>query len=211
MKLSFIDKVVIGADLVLRTLSSGAVKAERASPASDVRENTFEESQRKHVAGLMRINHAGEVCAQGLYQGQALTARLPNVRQAMDQAAREEIDHLAWCEERIKQLGSHTSWLNPLWYASSFSLGAFAGAVSDKVSLGFVAATEDQVCKHLGSHLQQLPDNDHKTRAILELMLEDEARHGEKALAEGGMHFPPPVKAAMTAVSKLMTRSTYRI
>lgn len=211
MKLSFIDKVVVNVDLVLKTLAQGAVKPERPSPASGIDDNELDEKQRKHIAGLMRINHAGEVCAQALYQGQALSARLPHVREAMDQAAREEIDHLAWCEERITQLNSHTSWLNPLWYVASFSLGAVAGVIGDSVSLGFVAATEDQVCKHLSSHLEQLPDTDHKTRAILEVMLEDEARHGEKALAEGGMQFPPPVKAAMTLVSKLMTRSTYRI
>lgn len=210
-KLSFIDKLVINADLALKTLSHGAVSAERPSPAAEIAETDLDRYQRLHIAGLMRINHAGEVCAQGLYQGQALTARLPNVRYAMDQAAREEIDHLAWCEERIKQLSSHTSRLNPLWYGASFALGATAGAIGDSVSLGFVAATEDQVCKHLNSHLEQIPKSDKKTRAILDQMLDDEARHGEQALAEGGMTFPSPIKSAMTLVSTLMTKSTYRI
>ncbi|GBH14715.1 Demethoxyubiquinone hydroxylase [Pseudomonas syringae pv. actinidiae] len=165
----------------------------------------------RHVAGLMRINHTGEVCAQALYQGQALTAKLPKVRKAMEHAAEEEIDHLVWCEQRIHQLGSHTSVLNPLFYGLSFGIGAVAGVISDRVSLGFVAATEDQVCKHLGEHLEQLPIEDGKSRAILEQMLSDEEHHAESALEAGGFRFPAPIKFGMGVLAKVMTKSTYRI
>ena len=150
----------------------------------------------------MRINHTGEVCAQALYQGQALTAKLPQVRIAMEHAAEEEVDHLAWCEQRIHQLGSHTSILNPLFYGMSFGIGAVAGLISDKVSLGFVAATEDQVCKHLNEHLEQLPAEDEKSRAILEQMRIDEEQHAESALEAGGFRFPAPVKFGMSLMAK---------
>ena len=159
----------------------------------------------------MRINHSGEVCAQALYQGQALTAKLPDVREEMQLAAQEEIDHLVWCEQRIRQLNSHTSFLNPLFYAASFSIGAAAGIAGDKWSLGFVAATEEQVCKHLQDHLTQLPAQDEKSRAILEQMLEDEEKHGNNALAAGGQEFSAPIKKMMSGISKLMTKTTYRI
>jgi len=174
-------------------------------------EAELSESETRHVAGLMRINHTGEVCAQALYQGQALTARLPQVRRAMEQAADEEIDHLAWCEQRIRQLGSHTSVLNPLFYGLSFGIGATAGLISDRISLGFVAATEDQVCKHLDEHLGQLPASDDKSRAILEQMREDEQQHSTAAIEAGGLRFPAPVKFGMSLVSKVMTKATYRI
>jgi ubiquinone biosynthesis monooxygenase Coq7 len=164
-----------------------------------------------HVAGLMRVNHTGEVCAQALYQGQALTAKLPTVRKEMQQAAQEEVDHLVWCEERLRELDSHTSYLNPAWYGLSFAMGAIAGAIGDKVSLGFVAATEERVCHHLRDHLKQLPDEDRKSQLILQQMLEDEQRHGENALEAGGTEFPGPVKDAMTTVSQVMTRTSYRI
>jgi len=159
----------------------------------------------------MRINHTGEVCAQALYQGQALTARLPRVRQAMEHAAEEEIDHLAWCEQRIRQLGSHTSVLNPLFYGLSFGIGASAGLISDRISLGFVAATEDQVCKHLDEHLERIPETDQKSRAILLQMREDEARHSTAALDAGGLRFPAPIKFGMSLMAKVMTKTTYRI
>ena len=156
----------------------------------------------------MRVNHTGEVCAQALYQGQALTAKLPNVRAEMERAADEEVDHLAWCEERVKQLGGQLSIFNPLWYGLSLGLGAAAGLVGDKTSLGFVSAIEDQVCEHLEEHLQTLPPCDEKSRAIVEKMLEDEARHSHAALAAGGTQFPAPVKKWMTLVSRLMTRTS---
>ncbi len=209
--LSAIDQLIIQADRALRTLTSDTKSQLRPSPAQTCQEGQLDDHERRHAAGLMRVNHAGEVCAQALYQGQALTAKLPEVRKEMEHAADEEIDHLAWCEERLKQLDSHTSLLNPLWYGLSFSIGAGAGLVSDKISLGFVAATEDQVCQHLQSHLNKLPIQDDKSRAIVETMLEDEAQHAEAAIAAGGTRFPAPVKAAMSLVSKAMTESSYRI
>jgi len=199
------------ADAALRTLLPFSGQPSRPSPALLKTETELSESETRHVAGLMRINHTGEVCAQALYQGQALTARLPQVRQAMEQAADEEIDHLAWCEQRIRQLGSHTSVLNPIFYGLSFGIGASAGLISDRISLGFVAATEDQVCKHLDDHLGQLPAGDEKSRAILEQMRDDEAQHSTAAIEAGGLRFPAPVKFGMSLVSKVMTQATYRI
>lgn len=210
--LSLIDNLIIQADKALRTLAAGSDRiSDRPSPASNQDEPELTDSERKKSAALMRVNHTGEVCAQALYQGQALTAKLPRVRSEMEKAADEEIDHLVWCQERIDALGSHTSYLNPIWYGLSFTIGASAGLISDKISLGFVAATEHQVCKHLESHLQELPETDNKSRAIVEQMLIDEAHHADLALAAGGMEFPTPVKAIMTLVSKAMTISSYRI
>ena len=205
------DRLLMQADAALRTLLPFSGQSSRPSPALLKTETELSESETRHVAGLMRINHTGEVCAQALYQGQALTARLPQVRQAMEQAADEEIDHLAWCEQRIRQLGSHTSVLNPIFYGLSFGIGASAGLISDRISLGFVAATEDQVCKHLDDHLGQLPAGDEKSRAILEQMREDEAEHSTAAIEAGGLRFPAPVKFGMSLVSKVMTKATYRI
>ena len=177
-----IDRLLLQADTAMRTLLPFSGQPQRPSPAIVKPENPLSEQATRHVAGLMRINHTGEVCAQALYQGQALTAKLPHVREAMEHAAEEEIDHLAWCEQRIRQLGSRPSVLNPLFYGMSFGIGAVAGLISDKVSLGFVAATEDQVCKHLNEHLEQLPGEDEKSRAILEQMRIDEEQHAESAL-----------------------------
>ncbi|EMD99843.1 2-polyprenyl-3-methyl-6-methoxy-1,4-benzoquinone monooxygenase [Pseudomonas stutzeri] len=205
------DRLLMQADSALRTLLPFSGQPARPSPAVLKNETELSESETRHVAGLMRINHTGEVCAQALYQGQALTARLPQVRRAMEQAADEEIDHLAWCEQRIRQLGSHTSVLNPLFYGLSFGIGATAGLISDRISLGFVAATEDQVCKHLDEHLGQLPANDDKSRVILEQMREDEQQHATAAIEAGGLRFPAPVKFGMSLVSKVMTKATYRI
>ena len=206
---SLTDKLFSKLDNGLKTLTRGANQAARTLPAQA--EQPQDDKQNRHTAGLMRINHTGEVCAQALYQGQALTAKNRQTRDAMQLAADEEIDHLVWCEQRLEELDSHTSYLNPLFYGMSFTIGAVTGAISDKISLGFVEATEDQVCKHLQSHLQQIPENDGKTRAILEQMLEDEARHGHMALENGGMRFPQPVKQAMTLMSKVMTATTYRV
>lgn len=210
--LSLIDNFIINADRALRTLAAGSdMTCERPSPARPLDEADLDDSERRHAAALMRVNHTGEVCAQALYQGQALTAKLPQVRDEMEHAAEEEIDHLVWCQERIDALGSHTSYLNPVWYGLSFAIGAGAGLVSDKISLGFVAATEDQVCKHLQSHLQQLPVTDLRSRAVVEQMLADEARHADMALSAGGYNFPAPVKGIMTLVSKAMTQTSYYI
>lgn len=209
-KLSPIDKLLIGADRGLKALMPGSAAARRPSPAEGLADNPLSEDGRRHVAGLMRINHTGEVCAQALYHGQSLTAKSHSVKNSMQSSAEEEVDHLAWCEQRLRELGSHTSRLNPLFYASSFALGAAAGALGDRISLGFVAATEEQVSEHLREHLAQLPADDHRTRAILQQMLSDESAHADKALAAGGRHFEPRLKRLMSLASKLMTVSTYR-
>ena len=210
-RLSLLDRFISEADSVMRTITSRGHSAGRPSPAEGHSESEMSEQERKHVAGLMRVNHTGEVCAQALSQGQALTARLPKVRKEMQQAADEEIDHLVWCEHRLRELDSNTSLLNPIWYGTSFALGAVAGAIGDDVSLGFVAATEERVCSHLRDHLKQLPEDDRKSRLILQQMLEDEERHGTNALEAGGKDFPDSVKDAMTSVSRVMTGSSYRI
>ncbi len=210
-RLSLIDRLISEADTVLRTMTSQGHTAARPSPSEGHDDTELSPEERRHVAGLMRVNHTGEVCAQALYQGQALTAKLPTVREEMQQAAEEEVDHLVWCEQRLQELDSHTSYLNPAWYGLSFALGAVAGAIGDKVSLGFVAATEERVCNHLKEHLQQLPEEDRKSQLILQQMLEDEQRHGDNALQAGGTDFPRPVKDAMSAVAKVMTRSSYRV
>lgn len=206
-----LDRLLVQADTALRTLLPFSGQPSRPSPAIVKPAAELDDAESRHVAGLMRINHTGEVCAQALYQGQALTAKLPQVRRAMEHAADEEIDHLAWCEQRIRQLGSHPSVLNPMFYGMSFGIGALAGLVSDKVSLGFVAATERQVCKHLDEHLLELPAQDQKSRAILEQMRDDEAHHAEAALDAGGYRFPAPVRFGMSLMAKVMTKSTYRI
>ena len=205
------DRLLMQADSALRTLLPLSAHPNRPSPAQSREDADLSRDETTHIDGLMRINHTGEVCAQALYQGQALTASLPKVREAMEHAAVEEIDHLLWCEKRIRELGSRPSILNPLFYGLSFGVGAVAGLISDKVSLGFVAETENQVCKHLDEHLQQLPAADQKSRAILEQMREDEQRHATSAMEAGGMRFPTPVKLGMTLLSKVMTKSTYRI
>ena len=210
-RLSLLDKIITEADSVLRTVTNSGHTAARPSPSDGHADTEFSEKERRHVAGLMRVNHTGEVCAQALYQGQALTAKLPHVREDMQDAAAEEVDHLVWCEQRLRELDSQPSVLNPVWYGLSFGLGAIAGAIGDKVSLGFVAATEERVSDHLRDHLKSLPEDDRKSRLIVQKMLEDEQRHGEKALEAGGTDFPQPVKDAMTAVSKVMTSSSYKI
>jgi ubiquinone biosynthesis monooxygenase Coq7 len=210
-QLSALDRLLVGVDHAVRTLSPGATTAARENPSVTMSSDKLDKSNYRHIAGLMRINHTGEVCAQALYQGQAATAKLPDVKDKMEQAAAEETDHLVWCEDRLNQLGSQTSVLNPLFYALSYGIGAVAGATGDKWSLGFVAATEEQVCKHLRDHLEQLPLEDKKTRAILEQMLSDEEEHGATAIAAGGEDFPKPVKDVMTVMSKAMTKTTYRL
>ncbi len=206
-----IDRLLLQADAAMRTLIPNSSHASRPSPAVVEPKSTLDATETRHIAGLMRINHTGEVCAQALYQGQALTAKLPEIREQMEHAAEEEVDHLVWCEQRIRELGSQTSLLNPLFYGLSFAIGATAGAISDKVSLGFVAATENQVCKHLDDHLQQIPETDRKSRAILEQMRIDEEEHAHIALEAGGYRFPAPIKFGMSLMAKVMTSSTYRI
>lgn len=208
---TILDRLLIEGDRALRTIAAQSPHSERASPASALQTPDLDDNESKHVAGLMRVNHTGEVCAQALYQGQALTARLPDVREEMQQAVVEEEDHLAWCQQRLDELDSHTSLLNPLFYAASFGIGALAGIAGDKWSLGFVAETEKQVCKHLENHLQRLPEQDEKSRAILEQMQEDEAKHADNAVAAGGAELPAPIRLGMTLVSKVMTKTTYHI
>ncbi|MEO9655448.1 2-polyprenyl-3-methyl-6-methoxy-1,4-benzoquinone monooxygenase [Marinomonas sp.] len=208
---SIADKAILQLDRALQTLVPKVAKAQRPSPANDQPKVELTQNQRQHAAGLMRINHTGEVCAQALYAGQATTAKLDSVREEMEHAAQEEVDHLVWCEQRLYDLQSRPSILNPLFYAASFSIGAGAGLISDKLSLGFVAATEDQVCLHLEKHLDALPKEDEKSKAILRQMHIDEALHKEAALQSGGLEFPKPVMAIMTQVSKVMTLTTYRI
>jgi ubiquinone biosynthesis monooxygenase Coq7 len=206
-----LDQLLMHMDKAVRTVFGSPPVTERPNPAETQPEAELGAAERRLVAGLMRVNHAGEVSAQALYQGQALTAKLPEVRGKMERAAMEENDHLAWCEHRLKELDSHTSVLNPLWYAGSFAIGALAGVAGDKWSLGFVVETERQVVKHLQEHLERLPAEDHKSRAILRQMEEDEAHHATTALNAGGAELPAPVKQAMRLTSKLMTTTAYYI
>ncbi len=203
------DRLLIGFDQALRTVFGRPQVTERANPAEDIPDTELDSEERDQVARLMRIDHAGEVCAQALYSGQALTARLTEVRESMERAAKEENDHLDWCERRLQDLGNRKSYLNPFWYAGSFAIGAVAGLAGDKWSLGFVAETERQVEQHLNEHLHQIPTADRRTRAILEQMRDDEMAHATKALAAGGAPLPAPVRLAMKLTSKLMTRSVY--
>jgi ubiquinone biosynthesis monooxygenase Coq7 len=203
------DRLVMNFDQALRTLAGKPLTTGRFNPADDREEEELSVAERAESEALMRINHCGEVTAQALYQGQALTARLGDVRERMERAAEEENDHLAWCEQRIDELGGRLSYLNPLWYAGSFAIGAAAGAVGDKWSLGFVAETEKQVIDHIEEHLQRIPAGDHKSRAILEQMKIDEAHHGAMAKAAGGAELPAPVKGLMQVVSKIMTGTSY--
>lgn len=209
--LNFLDSALVQFDQALRTCVPGSTLSQRHSPASSVEQSELSEIERHHAAGLMRINHTGEVCAQALYAGQASTAKLDQVRESMEEAAAEERDHLAWCETRLSELQSRPSLLNPLWYAMSFGLGAAAGLAGDKWSLGFVAETEKQVCKHLESHLEKLPEGDHRSKAVLTQMIQDERRHGETAEQAGGAPLPFPVKQAMLGMSQFMKRTTYRV
>jgi ubiquinone biosynthesis monooxygenase Coq7 len=210
-ELSPLDQLIAGADRALRTVFSVAPRPRRANPSAELPESVHREEDRRHVAGLMRVNHAGEIAAQGLYQGQAATARLEQVRESMEQAAEEENDHLAWCGERLAELGSRPSVLNPLWYAGAFTIGAAAGLIGDRWSLGFVAETERQVVRHLDDHLGRLPEKDERSRAILEQMKIDEQHHGTVAENAGGASLPAPVRHLMAMVSKVMTRGAYRL
>lgn len=209
---TWLDRVLIGANSMLEIAAGKSQHtAARENPGTGHSEHELSAQERRHSAGLMRINHAGEVAAQALYQGQALTANLANVREQMTQAAREEQDHLAWCEQRLHELGDRTSWLNPLWYGGSFAIGALAGAAGDAWSLGFVAETERQVMRHLEQHLSTLPTADTKSRAILEQMKIDEGQHATMAMQAGGKELPEPLKRLMGLTSKVMTSTAYWI
>ncbi len=204
-----LDQLVVTLDQALHTLAGPYSTTGRPNPADTWPEAALSPAERRHAAGLMRVDHAGEVCAQALYQGQALTARLDEVRGRMEQAAAEENDHLAWCAERLEELGSRTSLLNPFWYAVSFVIGAAAGLAGDRWSLGFVAETERQVVAHLEGHLRRLPSQDRRSRAILEQMKVDEGRHATGALEAGGAELPRPVRLLMRLASRVMTTTAY--
>ena len=206
-----IDRFLIHADTALRTIAGKPPATHRPYPADEISDIDLDENQKKHVAALMRVNHAGEVSAQALYQGQSITARNQQVREKLEQAALEENDHLVWTENRLRELGAGTSLLNPLWYAGSFAIGAFAGTLGDRWNLGFLAETEHQVVKHLDEHIDKLPQNDRRSQAILQQMKVDEARHATTALDNGGGELPTPVRKLMQAMSKVMTRTAYRI
>ncbi len=208
MSSSSLDRFLIAADNALRTLS-GAVSPSRPTPGNKPAKSE-QASGREHVAGLMRVDHAGEVCAQALYAGQSLMARDPRVRVALDHAGAEERDHLAWCAERLRELDSRPSLLSPFWYAGSFALGVVSGAAGDKWSMGFLVETERQVEKHIDGHIGQLPADDARSRAILEQMREDEIGHAASGRSLGAAELPAPVKGAMRLVAKVMTETAYR-
>lgn len=207
---SLLDRAIIQLDTAISSIFATHTSI-REYPAEHLKENNLTTVEKKHVAGLMRVNHAGEVSAQGLYQGQALTASLDNVRSQMEAAAQEEVEHLAWCEKRLGELGSRTSYLNPIWYAGSYLIGAIAGLAGDKWSLGFVIETENQVVTHLSEHIKHIPVRDEKTKAVLEQMKKDEAEHAKLAKNAGGAELPMPIKWLMTCVSKIMTITAYRL
>ncbi|MEY4496467.1 MAG: hypothetical protein RL744_1531 [Pseudomonadota bacterium] len=209
--MALIDRFIIEFDTALRSVVGGA-HAHRPTPGSDKQSTTLlDAKEREHAAGLMRVNHVGEVCAQALYQSQKLVARNPEIRQMLDHSGQEEMDHLAWCETRLQELGSHTSYLNPIWYAGSFAIGLAAGLAGDKWSLGFVAETEKQVENHLESHLKKLPVEDGRSRAIVDQMRIDEIEHGQAAISAGGAVLPEPVQKLMQTMSKVMTSTAYKI
>jgi ubiquinone biosynthesis monooxygenase Coq7 len=210
-QLSSIDNLIVEFDKALTTVLGQPTTTGREDPDKLILEHSLSEKERKLSVALMRVNHAGEVSAQALYQGQALTAELPDIKSAMQQAALEENDHLIWCKKRITNLGGNTSMLTPLWYAGSFTIGALAGKVGDKWSLGFVAETEKQVAEHLDDHLSKISLNDKKSRAIIEQMKVDELHHGSAAKKAGGAPLPHFVKATMGIVSKIMTLSSHQI
>jgi ubiquinone biosynthesis monooxygenase Coq7 len=206
-----LDRLLIRIDHALTTSLSDGAQAERANPARDVPDLVLDDAARRHAAGLMRINHTGEVCAQALYVGQAVVARDPATRRDLERAAQEETDHLAWCGERLEELNSRPSVLNPLWYAGSYAIGVAAGLAGDGWNLGFVVETERQVEAHLGEHLETLPAGDERSRAILRTMKDDEARHADHAEAAGARRLPFPVPRLMALTSALMKAVAYRI
>jgi ubiquinone biosynthesis monooxygenase Coq7 len=210
-KFSCFDRLIAQCDDGLRAVFAPAPSAARANPADNIENADLLDAERELSARLMRVDHAGEVCAQALYRGQAVTAQSPDVRNKLAQSAAEENDHLAWTEARIHELESHRSYLNPLWYAGSFAIGALAGLAGDKWSLGFVAETERQVVVHLEGHLERLPRNDQRSRAMLEQMCEDEARHATVAIEAGAVSIPAAARQLMRLTAKTMTHTAYWI
>jgi len=203
-----LDKLIVEFDKGLRTLFSQAHSV-RPHPDAAIKDVELSASEKKAAIALMRVNHCGEICAQALYQGQAWTAHDPQVQRKLSDAAQEETEHLAWTAHRVYELGGHLSLLNPLWYASSLAIGAFAGVLGDKWNLGFLAETERQVGAHLQSHLSKLPENDVKSRAVVQQMYIDETQHAQMALDLGASELPLPIKLAMTFSGKVMTNTAY--
>lgn len=208
-QLTPLDRLLASANVALRTVVAPAGGPARDNPAESIEEPELSATQKSHAAGLMRVNHAGEVAAQALYQGHASVARDKTIEQQMQRAADEEFDHLAWCEQRLHELGEQPSRLSPFWYAGAYAIGAVSGILGDKWSLGFIAETERQVCAHLDSHLSDLPAEDARSRAIVETMRDEEAEHGENAIEAGAADLPGPVKTLMRMTAKVMTRTAY--
>ena len=208
-QLTPLDRLLASANNALRTVATPAGRSARDSPAKNIIDADLNSDQKRHAAGLMRINHAGEVAAQALYQGHAAVARDESIEAQMQHAADEEFDHLAWCEQRIHELGEDVSKLSPFWYAGAFAIGAASGVLGDRWSLGFIAETERQVCAHLDSHLDSLPPEDAKSRAIVEQMRDEEEEHGDNAIEAGAAELPGPVKHLMSLTAKVMTKTAY--
>ncbi len=209
--MSFIDLLINEVDKGLKYSTQNYQTDRRPYPAEKVEQGSLNEFEKNHSAGLMRVNHSGEVCAQALYRGQAITAKLIDTKAKMEQAASEELDHLSWCNKRLEELDSKPSLLNPIWYCMSFSIGAIAGLIGDKWSLGFVHETEEQVVKHLDGHLDKLSDKDQKTRSVIKQMRIDEEKHSQDALDAGAEILPNEIKGLMSKVAKVMTDSSYHI
>jgi ubiquinone biosynthesis monooxygenase Coq7 len=210
-QLSKLDRLLAGANNALRTVAAPAGQAARKNPCTRIDDFDLAPAERRHSAGLMRVNHAGEVAAQGLYQGHATVARDRGVEAQMQHAADEEFDHLAWCEQRIAELGEKRSILTPLWYAGAFAIGAASGLLGDKWSLGFIAETEKQVCDHLDSHLDKLPETDARSRAIVKQMRDEEAVHGDNARQAGAVELPKSIRQLMKLTARVMTSTAYRV
>lgn len=210
-QLSFLDRTLAGLGNALRTIAAPAGTGSRPNPAATVVDGELNAAEKKHAAGLMRVNHAGEIAAQALYLGHANFARERHLRQQLQHAANEEFDHLAWCEQRLAELDAAPSKLGPLWYGGAFAIGASSSLIGDKWGLGFIAATEQQVCEHLDSHLDRLPANDLKSRAIVATMRDEEAAHGATAASAGAAELPAIAKQAMRLIARVMTTSAYRL
>ena len=209
-QLTPLDRMFTGVSNALRTVAAPAAHhSARRNPASEIKDGELSREQKSHIAGLMRVNHAGEVAAQGLYQGHAAMARDADIEAQMQRAADEEIDHLAWCEQRLEELGARTSHLSPIWYAGAFAIGAASGVLGDRWSLGCIAETERQVCAHLTTHLDRLPIDDHRSRAIVEKMRDEEEQHGVNAVGAGAAELPAPIRRLMQLTARVMTNTAY--
>jgi len=206
-----VDRLLASFNNALKTVATPAGQSARSNPAGDIADAELDEHQKAHAAGLMRVNHSGEVAAQGLYQGHALVARDRRLEGELQRAAAEEFDHLAWCEQRLAELDAKPSRLAPLWYAGSFAIGAASGILGDRYSLGFIAETESQVCEHLESHFESLPDGDNRSQAIIRQMHAEEAEHGAHAEQAGAARLPRPVRDLMRVTALIMTTTAYRV